>query len=187
METTIARSDQFKVWRTATADPRGPKSWRELRRSVADMERRAEVCRAANGRYLEALAATTDRVPLCQRASTVCAPVRRRGRRHRALNPLQARDAALLQAVNRGEFALHGFRNAQLRAQLYPAVAMSKKVARALAARVRRQIVLLRAHGLVKKVGRTRRYLVTAKGRHVITALLAARQADVAQLTQLAA
>jgi hypothetical protein len=41
---------------------------------------------------------------------------------------------------------------------------------------------LLRAHGLIRKVSHTHRYLVSPKGRTVITALLSARQADTAQL-----
>ena len=52
---------------------------------------------------------------------------------------------------------------------------------------VGRQLRLLRAHGLIKKVSGTHRYVVTDKGRRVFTALLAARQADVHQLTSFAA
>jgi DNA-binding HxlR family transcriptional regulator len=52
---------------------------------------------------------------------------------------------------------------------------------------VTRQLALLRAHGLIKKVSGTHRWQVTQRGRRLITALLAARQADVVQLTQLAA
>ena len=52
---------------------------------------------------------------------------------------------------------------------------------------VGRPLRLLRAHGLIAKVSGTHRYVVTDKGRTTITALLAARQADVNQLTKLAA
>jgi len=48
---------------------------------------------------------------------------------------------------------------------------------------VTRQLRLLRAHGLLRKVSGTHRYVVTGGGRKIITALLAARQADVEQLT----
>ncbi len=43
------------------------------------------------------------------------------------------------------------------------------------------------AHGLLKKVSGTHRYVLTSKGRQITTALLAARQADVGRLTKLAA
>ena len=55
------------------------------------------------------------------------------------------------------------------------------------AAAVTRQLRLLRAHGLLRKVSGTHRYVVTEHGRKVIIALLAARQADVEQLAALAA
>src|SRR5271165_2759904 len=50
-----------------------------------------------------------------------------------------------------------------------------------------RHFALLRAHGLLRKLPRTHRYQLTAKGRRIITALLAACYADVEQLTKIAA
>ena len=50
-----------------------------------------------------------------------------------------------------------------------------------------RQLARLRAHGLVKRVPRTHRYLVTAQGRRLITAILASAQCDTDCLTLLAA
>ncbi|MGZ8427522.1 MAG: hypothetical protein ACXWYD_21460, partial [Candidatus Binatia bacterium] len=52
---------------------------------------------------------------------------------------------------------------------------------------VGRQLRLLRAHGLIAKVSKTHRYVVTGKGRNIITAVLAARQASTEKLTALAA
>jgi len=43
-------------------------------------------------------------------------------------------------------------------------------------AAVGRRLRLLRAHGLIAKVSKTHRYVVTQRGRCVITALMAARQ-----------
>ncbi len=52
---------------------------------------------------------------------------------------------------------------------------------------VTRRIRLLRAHGLIRKVPRTHRYLLTEKGRAVTVALSAARNARPRKLTELAA
>jgi hypothetical protein len=93
----------------------------------------------------------------------------------------------LFAVVNRGEFAINGFRNHEIRKLLSPATPISTKAARSQAAAIRRRILLLRVHGIVRKVGKTRRYLVTEKGRAILTAFLAAAQADVDQLTKLAA
>ena len=46
---------------------------------------------------------------------------------------------------------------------------------------------MLRAHGLVRKVSKTHRYIVSARGREIITALINARSANINTLTQLAA
>jgi predicted transcriptional regulator len=54
-------------------------------------------------------------------------------------------------------------------------------------ASVGRKLRLLRAHGLIAKVSRTHRYVVTEKGRRIITALLAASHASTEKLTALAA
>lgn len=187
VETTIVRPDQFRVYRPAEGDPEERFKWQRLRRGVADLWRRAEVSRAANGRYLAALASVTGKTPLKAEAVAVCRPVTVEGQRSRALNPWSAADGALLETVSRGEYALAGFRNRDLRAWLYPRKATAGEERRRRAARVTRQLALLRAHGLIRKVSGTHRWQVTERGRRLVTALLAARQADVDQLTQLAA
>jgi hypothetical protein len=53
VETTINNTDFFKVYRPSQTDPDGPKDWRVMRRSVADLYRRAEVSQGVNERYLE--------------------------------------------------------------------------------------------------------------------------------------
>jgi hypothetical protein len=186
VETTINRPVEFRVYRRPENQPQAAKAWRVLRRNVSDLPRRAQISQKANHRYLEALAAVSGTVPLCEWAAAVCRPLRRDGRRYRALNPLGARDGALLEIVNRGEFTLNGLRNRDLRARLYPHPA-NRQTQRRQASAVTRQLVLLRAHGLIAKVSHTHRYIVTEKGRATITALLSARQADVDKLTALAA
>ena len=153
---------------------------------MADLWRRAEVSRAANGRYLSALASVTGKTPLKTEAVAVCRPVTVDGQRHRALNPWSAEDGTLLEAVSRGKFTLAGFRNRDLRGQLYPRKTTPEEERRR-AARITRRLALLRAHGLIRKVSGTHRWQMTERGRRMTTALLAARQADVEQLTQLAA
>ncbi len=56
VETTINHPEEFKVWRAKENDPEQKMSWRELRRGLADLPRRAQVSPAANESYLSALA-----------------------------------------------------------------------------------------------------------------------------------
>jgi hypothetical protein len=155
-------------------------------KGMADMHRRAMVSQAANTRYLDSLAAVEAKTSLGKLVRNLCRPVQWKGGRVRAPNPLAENDARLLEAINRGEFAVKGFRNADLRDLLYPAtsdMATMKKQS----ATITRQIRLLRAHGLIRKIGTTHRYMVSKKGRPVITALLVARAADASTLAETAA
>ena len=190
VETTIVRPREFRIYRPREGQPKGQKGWRILRKGVCDMYQRGRVCRAANNRYLEALASVTGSSSLLQEAAEVCCPITRNGKRYRALNALAQKDHALLRALSRGEFALTGIRNADLRALLYPpakATRTAKEQTRRNSAAVTRQFGLVRAHGLLRKLPRTHRYQLTSKGRRIITALLAACHADVELLTKIAA
>jgi hypothetical protein len=189
VETTIVRPREFRIYRAREGQPKGQKRWRILRKGVCDMYRRGQVCRAANQRYFEALASVTGSNSLLQEAAEVCRPVTRNGKRYRGLNALAQKDYTLLLALSRGEIALNGIRNAELRAFLYPAQATKshKLEIRRRSAATTRQFALLRAHGLLRKLPRTHRYQLTSKGRRIITALLAACNADVEQLTKMAA
>jgi hypothetical protein len=186
IETTINKTEDFRVYRAKQGDPGGRKSWRPLQRSVGELWRRAEVSAAANRRYLEALASAADKTPAGEAGAQVCRAVVREGRRHRALNPWSQNDAALLQAVSRGEFAINCLRNRDVRRQLWPKAGTNLQE-RQRAGKVTRQLRILRAHGLLAKVSGTHRYVLTSTGRKIITALLAARSADVEQLTAMAA
>ena len=153
---------------------------------MGELWRRAQVSAAANRRHLEALASVTLKTPVGQVSASICRAVVKDGRRQRALNPWSEPDAALLAAISRGEYTLNSLRNRDLRRQRWPKVGTAKEERRR-AGVVTRQLRLLRAHGLRRKVSGTHRYVVSAGGRKIITALLAARQADVEQLTALAA
>ena len=186
VETTINHPEEFKVWRAKENDPEQKKAWRELRRGVADLPRRAQVSHAANERYLSALAVVNEKTPLSKEAQRICQPVHKDGQSYRALNPWADKDARPLEVVNRGEFAINGFRNRDLRTLLFPTKATDQEQHRRAGA-ITRKLRLLRAHGLIRKVPGTHRYVVSDNGRRIITALLSARQADVEQLTALAA
>ena len=106
---------------------------------------------------------------------------------HPPMQPLGPDDSRLLVAVSRGEFALNGFRNRDLRPLLYGAGEATRSEWKRQGTRTTRQIRMLRAHGLIRKVPKTHRYILTSKGRLAINALLAAQQASPQQLAQLAA
>ena len=173
----------FKVYRTQEgASDDAAKSWLPMRKGVADLDRRAEVSHAANNRLAESLATVAETQPLGELLKPLGQPVIDAGRRQaRALNPLTGKDGELLRTLARGEFLLKGFRNADLRVALYGEAADAVQRRRD-AARVTRQLALLRAHGLIVRVKGTHRYHLSAAGRRVVTCLLTAHASDVSRL-----
>ena len=185
-ETTINQPTGFKVFRTKENDPDGEQAWRVLRRNVADLHRRAQVSQSANERYLEALAGVAE----TKTVKELAAPLGRRvaepgksGRQLRALNPLEATDAALLTAISDPKWMVNGIRNRDLVGVLYSTPPTDPAEQRKRSARVTRLIRLLRAHGLLQKVSKTHRYQVSAEARTTILALLAAHASSPEKLT----
>lgn len=116
----------------------------------------------------------------------LCRPViDRNGRRVRALNPTAGVDGQLLRCLADGAFLLNGFRSRDVRAKLYqPATDAHER--RQQSAALTRKLALLRGHGLIVKVQKTHRYQLSAAGRRITTALLAAYEADVNRLSDAA-
>jgi hypothetical protein len=188
VETTVAQTTDFKVFRPRHDRPDGKLEWLPLRKGVADLHRRAEVSQRSNDAYLEALAATADTTPCAQLFDAVSRPVRYRDRRVRPLRLGDPEDIALLAAISRGEFATAGFRNRDLRALLFPTRSpRTDAETRRLSARTSRRLRLLRAHGVISKVPHTHRYRLTQRGHLLTAALSATRAADIHQLIAKAA
>jgi len=138
--------------------------WFPMAKGVANLYRYAEVSQSANQRYLEALAVVNDLGVGQRELDRRCAPVLHQGRKRRALQPLGRDDQALFQSTLRGENAVRGFCNGELRQHLFGAKPGDLMERRRQCGRVSRRISLLRAHGLVAKVPRARRYFVTKTG-----------------------
>jgi hypothetical protein len=187
VETTIARTNDFKVLRPHHDKPGGKLEWRPLRKGVADLHRRAEISQRSNERYLDALAAVDETTPCSRLFDTVARPVVDGGRRFRALRIGDPTDLALLRAISRGEFSTAGFRNREVRAHLYPTSKTQATLEkRRLSAKVSRQLRLLRAHGVIRKLQKTHRYVLTERGRLLTAAIHATRDASLQQILRAA-
>lgn len=184
-ETTINQPRDFKVFRPKEGAEQGPKAWRPLRQGVADLHRRAQVSQAANDRYASAYGTCEDPTPLGEQIGRLTRPIVLNGQPVRGLRPW-GEDLALLQAVNRGEFAINGVRNRDLRVLLCEP-AQSDIDRKKQSARISRKLRLLRAHGLLRKLPHTHRYQLTAPGRRIVIALLAAHAASTRELARFAA
>jgi hypothetical protein len=105
----------------------------------------------------------------------------------RALNPLAPAEAALLEGILDPKFTVHGLRNRDLVALLYPKPATEPQEKRRRSGQATRLIRLLRGHGLLQKIPKAHRYQRSADARKRITAVLAARNANAETLTANAA
>jgi len=187
VETTINNSRDLKVYRRKEGQPKGKKSWQKMRKGIADLPRRAHYCQAANERYLEALAAVSDDVTLGELIKDITRPVVYQGKCFRSLRPWDPDEVRLFKTIAGGEFLITGFRNRDIAQTLFgpknPSAQERKRISAAVSYRLR----ILRAHGLIAKIQHTHRYRMTNKGRRIITAILAAQQATITQLTRDAA
>ena len=174
----------FFVFRTKEGESAKSKPSRQmLRKGVADLSRRAEIGKSVNNRVLESLATVADTKPLGKLLAPLGQPVVKEGRRvARPLNPLVGADGDWIRTLAKGDFLIQGFRNRDLREVWMPATTEEPQRRRQ-SAQVTRRLTLLRHHGIIKKIPKTHRYTLTAEGKRIATALLAAHTCDTNRLT----
>jgi hypothetical protein len=175
IETVINNPREFKVRRRVQRHGQSQMAWCPMNKGVANFYHYHAVARAANDRYLRALAAV-DRPPASvQVLDRVSKPARLGQRRRRGLNLLRMEEQRLFRAVLHGEHHINGFRNRDVQAALFPQRTRDSAGQRRRTAHVSRLLQLLRAHGLIAKIPHTHRYRVTAKGEALMCAAIYAR------------
>jgi hypothetical protein len=195
IETTIGNPKDFCVLRPRREDERGERLdatagaqlvWRNMRKSVADLHRRAVLSQRSNERYLDALSVVEDTTPCSRIFDSFARSVVDDGRRFRALRLGDPAELALLEAISRAEFVATGFRNRDLR-PLLCSRPQTKADDRRRSGKLSRLLRLLRAHGVIRKIQKTHRYQLTQRGRLLTAALRATRDANLKQLLRQAA
>ena len=145
--------------------PEGRTSQRHVRNQVASMRKTiyslppmAELLTAANRRYLEFLSTIEDPRVGNNNIEKLSRTVRRQPSLHRGFNFFDAEDQLLFETISRGEFNISGFSE-----QISSPPLISQNLRASL-----RMLKRLRAHGLIKKIGRTYKYYLTLFGKQVI-------------------
>ena len=187
-ETTINNARNFKAFRPANDDESKPSSWQKMRKGVNGLYRRCEVSRNSNERYLDALSVVQVHKTLHEVAKGACNRTSRNGRPVRGLNPWNKQDFTLLTFLAKGDWSLNGFRNKMLCKHLDPHLdKLSPQERKKLSSKTSRLIALLRAHGLVRKIAKENRYVLTETGQTFANALIIASGIEVKRLADLAA
>ena len=168
IETVINQPREFKVRRLRTRKGKRQMLWCPMNKGVANFYHYHAVARAANQRYLDALAVVDPPCATRKLLDRVCEPVKFHQRRRRGLNLLHADEQRLFRAAMLGEHRLHGLRNRDVALKLFGPPPKDPVVARRRCARVTRLLQLLRAHGLIAKIPHNHRYRITPNGEAIM-------------------
>ena len=190
METTINDPTTLRAWRTTehvtgTGRRRHLVRRRQLapvRKGIANLRTIDQVGRAANQRYLEALATAATHGTAVRQLDRLCRPCGHGHRRHASFSPLAPRDLAIFRAVLAGENTLIGFANRDLAHRLYRKPARDPADALRRCAATSRLIAKLRGHGLIRKLPGRRRYRGTRLGRDLLCAVITIHDRDIPAL-----
>ena len=137
-----------------------------MQKTIYSLPALRELLEAANRRYLEFLSAIEDPRAGRNKLDKLSQPAEQEGRRYAGFNLFDPDDESLLCSIVRGEFNISGFKNKTLRRHLPEGTS----------GQVSRLPKRLRTHGLIKKVGHTYKYYVTAFGKDVVATALKLRE-----------
>lgn len=168
VETTINNPREFKVYKKSTEEGKLDK-WVPMGKSIANLYRYAEVSKAANKRYLDAMALADLKGDCVDEIEKLCKKIEKGNRTYTGFNPLSEETELLFRGIFNGGNHINGFTNASIRKFIYPDafdndIRLRNKTTRILAK--------LKAFGLISKVPRSFRYKITAKGIKLISATL---------------
>lgn len=173
IEMTINAPREFKVYREVQ-HRNGSTSmrWVPMGKSIANLYRYAEISKAANKRFLDSICNVIPQKSIEKEINSVCAKKKVHGRQYTGYHVWSPETFALFEAISDGKYLIRGFTNKEIRKTLYPQKASSKQIS----GKVSREFAKLRAHGLIRKIPHSRRYLVSDKGRRVMGALIETRR-----------
>jgi hypothetical protein len=167
IETTVNDLTFFKHYREVEhRDGSRETKWASMQKTIYSLPALRELLEAANRRYLEFLSAIEDPRVGREKLAKLSETVEQEGRRYSGFNLFDRGDETLLRSIVRGEFNISGLQNKTLRRHL-PGLSSGQ---------TSRLLKRLRTHGLVKKIGHTYKYYVTAFGKEVIATAVKLRE-----------
>ncbi len=187
LETSINDPSMFRAHRRKQgAPPDAPKEYLPLRKGVADTRLRARASQRTNDRFAAHIATMHSSEPFSSVLAEVTQRMRKRGRSVRALEPT-GKDFAVLKTISDPKFTVRGLCNKDLRHGLAHDRLLFGKTDKQRSATMTRTIRLLRDHGVIRRLPKSRRYQLTSRGRQLVTTTQAALAASVEELTAIAA
>lgn len=169
VEMTINDPGEFKVFRDVQhRDGSISKRWVPMGKSIANLYRYAEVSKAANKRFLDSMQGIIPSASLEKEINAVCEKRTVKGKTVTGYNVWNVETMKLFEAVSDGKYLIRGFTNRDIRRTIYPGTSETAKIR----GKMSRTLSKLRAHGLIRKIPHSRKYLVSDKGRRIMGALI---------------
>ena len=167
IETVINQPREFKVRRLRERKGTRQMVWCPMNKGIANLYQYHAMALSANVRYLEALSTVSDPAPAYHQVDKLARPQVVGERSYAGFNPARREDVAVFRAILQGDYLLHGFRNSNIRQQLFAATEDPRERRRQANA-VSRLLKRLHVRGLIAKVPRTRRWQVTTRGQQIL-------------------
>jgi len=167
IETTVVNISFFKHYREVEhQDGTRSMAWAEMKKTIYSLAPLRELLLAANRRYLEFISTIEDDRTGTDKLNKISRPVEDNERRYRGFNFFDPQDEELFHSLASGEFNITGFQNKDLR----------RRLPERTSGRISRLMKRLRTHGLIKKIGHTYKYYLTALGKQVVALGLKLKQ-----------
>ena len=168
IETTINKPTEFKIYKKIETDNGPQMRWVSMGKTIANIYRYAQVSAASNKRYLDALA---DAVPTGEIISEIEKITQRKKKNNKfqsGFNVLSPETCQMFSVIMDGAHTINGFTNKDICAKLFPTQFKEKRYRN----KVTRLLSKLRAHGLIRKAPRSRKYFVSSKGYRIMGGIL---------------
>jgi hypothetical protein len=187
IETTINNPKKFRVFRHKQGqNSEEPKLRLPLRKGVMDIPLRAKVSQDVNNRIMHDLSSFQDETPAGDVLKKITCCRNQKGRKFRGLDPT-GKDCEMLRLICSPEFRISGLTNKSMRQSLSSSKFGSGKTDKQLSAKISRYFRLLRVHGIIRKLPRQNRYMLTTKGIQLTNILNAFLSASTKKLMKIAA
>ena len=169
IEMTINDPKEFKILKDVNhRDGTISKRWVPMGKSISNLYRYAEISKAANRRFLDAMCDVIPAQSIEKEINCICGKTVMHKRTYTGYNVWSPETFQLFETISDGKYLIRGFTNQEIRRSIIRINPDSAKER----GRMSRTLAKLRAHGLIRKIPHSRRYLVSDKGRRVLGALI---------------
>ena len=180
IETTINDPYEFKIWKETEkiVDHQivtTKKHWVPMGKSVANLYRYAEVSKATNFRYINALPLPVDKVTPVKEIEKISKGLEVNGRHISGFNILNFETTKLLESLSSGDYVVNGITNKTLRCRIFKEEDFNSVSVRN---KTTRLLNKLKHHGIIKKVNHSSKYYLTVNGRKIINSILLFKNID---------